>query len=266
MLKFNFTINKNIFSICLTAMLLAEACSASSNENSKRDAPVAVAEPVTTIENNQLTVPNTATAVSADEKNDELAISFIASNDQGTVTVSAESSPVAEWFANQPGEVPLDLVDADAADAVSVAEEMISFWFSKTVAEPSSIYVSAGEPITDSAATSCFVKSRFWPPVLVADTITTTGSTNTISSAPETFEPPSSATSFPTTSTATTIMTTVEDRQTKAEEILQVEEMDEIDQPISMPCKSLEKIKSNLLSMFDVRGFLSTTAFIVCRK
>ena len=192
MLKYNFIINKNIFSICLTAMLLAEACSPSSNENSKRDAPVAVAEPVTTIENNQLTVPNTATAVSADEENDELAISFIASNDQGTVMVSGEGSPVAEWFANQPGEVPLDLVDADAADAVSVAEEMKRYI-------SLAVYFAEG-------------------------------------------------------------------KQTKAEEILQAAEMGEIEQPISIPRSSLEKIKSNLVRVFDVRGFLSTTTFIVSRQ
>ena len=91
---------------------------------------------------------------------------FRAANGNVTVAVSGDGSPVAEWFANQPGEVPLDLVDADAADAVSVVEEMISFWFFQdgSRATPSSIYVSAGWLITDSVGTSYFVKSRFLPP------------------------------------------------------------------------------------------------------
>lgn len=54
--------------------------------------------------------------------------------------------------------------------------------------------------------------------------------------------------------------------QTKAKEILQAAEVGEIDQPISMPRSSLEKIKSNLLSVFDVRGFVSTTTFIISQQ
>ena len=46
-----------------------------------------------------------------------------------------------------------------------------------------------------------------------------------------------------------------EGRQANAEDTLQAEEMCEIDQPISIPRSSLEKIKSNLLSVFDIRGF-----------
>ena len=42
--------------------------------------------------------------------------------------------------------------------------------------------------------------------------------------------------------------------------------MGEIHQPISMPRSSLDKIESNLLSVFDVRGFLSITTFIVSRQ
>lgn len=54
--------------------------------------------------------------------------------------------------------------------------------------------------------------------------------------------------------------------QTKAKETLQAAEMGEINQPISMPRSSLEKIKSNLFIVFDVRGFLSITTFIVSRQ
>ena len=33
------------------------------------------------------------------------------------------------WFGSLPGEVSLDLFDADVSDAVSVVEELVSFWF-----------------------------------------------------------------------------------------------------------------------------------------
>ena len=221
MLKYNFIISKNTFSICLTAMLLAGACSASSNENSNRDAPVAVAEPVTTIENNELIVPNTATTVSADKENDELAISFIASNGQGTVTVSGDGSPVAAWFGSLLGEVSLDLLDADVNDAASVVEELVSFWFFQDDDSgdvPPSIFESASGDISDSVGTRYVVEAQGLPPAPVAETTTTTSSTSTTStstsSVPETSEPPSATTSSTTTtstsSTTTTTTTVVE--------------------------------------------------------
>ena len=246
---------------------------------------------------------------------------FRAANGNVTVAASGDGSPVAEWFANQPGEVPLDLVDADAADAVSVVEEMISFWFFQdgSRATASSIYVSAGGLITDSVGTRYAVKAAFLPSAPAAKTTIAASSTITTSFAPETFEPPSSATSSPATSTTTTTTTTVvespvvlqfkvlngsgvagaagrmtdklpqavymvfspvetpqryissdvyfaEGRQAKAEDTLQAEEMGEIDPRISIPRSSLEKIKSNLLSVFDIRSFLSITTFIVSRQ
>ena len=215
MLKYNFIISKNTFSICLTAMLLAGACSASSNENSNRDAPVAVAEPVTTIENNELIVPNTATTVSADKENDELAISFIASNGQGTVTVSGDGSPVAAWFGSLLGEVSLDLLDADVNDAASVVEELVSFWFFQDDDSgdvPPSIFESASGDISDSVGTRYVVEAQGLPPAPVAETTTTTSSTSTTStstsSVPETSEPPSATTSSTTTTTASSTTTT----------------------------------------------------------
>lgn len=55
-------------------------------------------------------------------------VAFETASGQGTITVSG-NSPVAEWFAAQPGEVSLDLPDADIDDPASVVEEAISFWF-----------------------------------------------------------------------------------------------------------------------------------------
>lgn len=42
-------------------------------------------------------------------------VAFETASGQGTITVSG-NSPVAEWFASQPGEVSLDLPDADIDD------------------------------------------------------------------------------------------------------------------------------------------------------
>lgn len=57
-----------------------------------------------------------------------------------------------------------------------------------------------------------------------------------------------------------------EGKQAKAEEILQAAEMGDMDQPTSMPHSSLQKIISRLLSVFDIRGFISTVDFIVSRQ
>ena len=49
-------------------------------------------------------------------------VPFTAANATGTIVISGNNSPVVAWFANQLGEVSLDLMDADVGDAVSVVE------------------------------------------------------------------------------------------------------------------------------------------------
>ena len=180
-------IARNIFMICAaTALLFESACSPNRNDGSPAlSSTVAEAATSTLIAVPSETTESFGEPVSA-------VVPFTAGNVSGAVAISGYGSPVAGWFANQPDEVPLDLVDADAADAVSVAEEMKRYI-------SLAVYFAEG-------------------------------------------------------------------RQTKAEETLQAAEMSEIDQPISMPQSSLEKIKSNLLSVFDIRGFLSITTFIVSRQ
>ena len=314
---------KNILTACVAAALFTWGCSSDRNERSSARSSASVMS--SSVASTDIAAVNFLVFSFApsiiEVEFESVLLSFTAANGSVTVAVSGDGSPVAEWLANQPGEMPLDLVDADTANAVSVVDEMISFWFFQdgSRATPSSIYVSSGGLITDSVGTSYFVKSRFLLPVPVAKTITTTGSTITTSSAPETFEPPSSATSSPITSTTTTTMITlvespvvlqvkvlngsgvagaaermtdklpqavymvfspvetpqrysssavyfVEGRQANAKDTLQAAEMGEIDQPVSIPRILLEKIKSNLLSVFVVRGFLSITTFIVCRQ
>ena len=158
-------------------------------------------------------------------------IAFTAGNGEGTVRVSGVGSPVVEWLASQPGETSLDLPDADIGDAVSVVEEVISFWFfrDETSGEvPPLIYESDDGAMSDSLGTSSTVVSEPFPlaPGTETTTATSTSAASTTttsttatsaasaaSSVPETTETPTSASSTTTTttaeaSTATTTSTT----------------------------------------------------------
>ena len=201
--------------------MLAASCSSGSDSESgtSTSAPE-------TISDTTAAVPSeTATTTSAPSGNAEeetsLVVPFTAGNGSGTVAVSGDNSPVVAWFGGLPGEVLLDLLDADVNDAVSVVEELVSFWFFQDDDSgdvPPSIYVSAGGDIADSVGTRYVVKAQGLPPAPVAETTTTTSSTSTTStttsSVPETSEPPSAATSSTTTtstsSTTTTTTTVVE--------------------------------------------------------
>ena len=140
---------------------------------------------------------------------------FTAANGSGTVEVFGDGSPVVAWFGGLPGEVSLDLADADVNDAASVVEELVSFWFFQDDDSgdvPPSIYVSASGDITDSVGTRYVVEAQGLPPAPMAETTTTTSTSSTTtsstSSVPETSEPPSSATSSTTTTSASTTTTT----------------------------------------------------------
>ena len=155
-----------------------------------------------------------------------MALPFAAANGTGSVTVSGDGSPVAVWFGNLPGEVSLDLVDADATDPVSVVEELVGFWFSRDDGSGDvqpSVSVSAGGEITDSLGTRYVVEAQGLPLAPGTETETTTTSTasttttaapsapsstttttSVLSEAPEASVPPSTTSTTTTTTTTTT--------------------------------------------------------------
>ena len=199
--------------------MLAAACSSDSNDDIGSAASTSAAEAVT----DTAAPAPTETSTSAPSGDDEVSVvvPFTTANGTGTVAISGEGSPVAAWFAGQPGEVSLDLVDADVSEPVSVVEELVSFWFFQDGDSgdvPPSVFVSAGGDVTDSVGTRYIVEAQGLPPAPVAETTTTTSSAAATSSAttsstatssvPETSEAPSSATSSTTTTTSSTTTTT----------------------------------------------------------
>ena len=206
---------KFYIAIAVSAVLLAASCSSDSNDDSGSAASTSAAEAVT----DTAAPAPTETSTSAPSGDVDEAISvvvpFTAANGSGTITVSGDDSPVVAWFATQPGEVSLDLADADVSEPVSVVEELVSFWFFQDDDSgdvPPSIFVSAGGDISDSVGTSYVVEAQLLPPAPVAETTTTTSSasttTSTTSSVPATSEAPSTATSSTTTTTSSTTTTT----------------------------------------------------------
>ena len=73
-----------------------------------------------------ITVSNATTVPEVLEET-TLVVTFTSRNGTGTVVISGGGSPVVAWFSGLPGEVSLDLVDADVGDAVSVVEELVEF-------------------------------------------------------------------------------------------------------------------------------------------
>ena len=207
---------KFYIAIALAAALLAASCSSGGDTESGTPTSAGGAAAATTASPSSETTATTATAPEAvDEAS--VVVPFTAANGGGTVAVSGDGSPIAAWFASQPGEVSLDLADADVGDAVSVVEELVSFWFFQDDGSgdvPPSVFVSAGGDISDSVGTRYVVEAQLLPPAPVAETTTTTSSTTTASSTttssvPETSEASSPATSSTTTtSSATTSSTT----------------------------------------------------------
>ena len=202
-------IAKFLFAAVLAAVLVAASCSSSSNDSDdgsdgSTTASQSVAAPASAVHATAAssTLPETAEEVS-------VIVPFTSDNGSGYVTVSGDGSPVAEWFADQPGEVSLDLVDADVTDLVSVVEEIISFWYfqdENSGEMPPTIFESASGDISDSVGTRYVVEVQGLPPAPVAETTTTTSSatssttTASTTSAAPTEEP---ATSEPSTTTST---------------------------------------------------------------
>ena len=206
--------NNGIVAVICTALILAAGCSPGGND-SGRDSDNASVVPQPTAAPSSET---TATADTAPEAVEEasVVVPFTAANGTGRISISGDGSPVVAWFGGLPGEVSLDLLDADVGDAASVVEELVSFWFFQDDDSgdvPPSIYESASGDISDSVGTRYVVEAQGLPPAPVAETTTTTSSTSTTSSStssvPETSEPPSSAaTSSTTTTTSSTTTTT----------------------------------------------------------
>ena len=195
--------------------MLAASCSSGSDSESG----TSTSAPETISDTTAAVLSETATTTSAPSGNVEeetsLVVPFTAANGSGTVAVFGDGSPVVAWFGGLPGEVSLDLLDADVGDAVSVVEELVSFWFFQDDDSgdvPPSIFESASGDISDSVGTRYVVEAQGLPPAPVAETTTTTSSTSTTptttSSVPETSEPPSAATSSTTTTTSSTTTTT----------------------------------------------------------
>ena len=207
---------KFLFAAALAVVLLAVSCSSSSNSEDGNSRGPSTSQSVAAL---ALTVPTAIASSVAPEISEEVSVvvPFTAANGSGTATVSGDGSPVAAWFGSLPGEVSLDLVEANVEDVASVVEELVSFWFFQDDDSGDvlpRIIESASGDITDSVGTRYVVEAQLLPPAPVAETITTTSSTSTTltSSVPETFEPPISATSSTTTtstSTTTTTTTTV---------------------------------------------------------
>ena len=214
-----FVPNNGILAVIFTALILAAGCSSSSSDSEAGTSTSAGgAAAATTAAPSSET---TATVDTASEAVDEASfvVPFTAANGSGTVVVSGDGSPVVAWFGGLPGEVSLDLIEADVGDVVSVVEELVSFWFFQDDDSgdvPPNIFESASGVIVDSVGTRYVVEAQGLPPAPVAETATTTNSTSTTStttsSVPETSEPPSATTSSTTTtstSTTTTTTTTV---------------------------------------------------------
>ena len=214
---------RNVSALLLASALIAGACSA----NDSRDSNISENNTATSQTDATISTTSGATTTTQPETPEEVSVvvPFEASNGFGTVTILGDSSPLTAWFSSQPGEVSLDLADADVTDIDSVVEELISFWFfqdDNSGDVPPLIYESVSGDITDSIGTRYVMESQLLPPAPGTETTTTTTSTSTTStttttsSVPETSETPSTTSTTttsaepPVTTTSTTTTSVVE--------------------------------------------------------
>ena len=182
--------------------------------------------PPTTVTTTTRIVPGTVFVV----------VPFTAANGTGTITITGDDSPIVNWFLSQPGEIALDLFDADINDAGSVVGELISVWFFRDENSgevPPSFAVLDDGAITDILGTSYVVESQPLPPAPGPETTTTTTSaatistttTSTTSSVPGTSETPTAAATTTTTTAAAAPATTTSTTTTTtaAPAVLQVQ-------------------------------------------
>ena len=214
-------LTRNTFALLLAAALIAGACSSNDSDDSNTSENTATTSQPSAATSTTSVDPATTQPEPPQEVS--VIVPFTSGNGTGTVTIFGDISPVAAWFSNQPGEVSLDLFDADINDAASVVKELISFWFiqdENSGSMPPTIYESAGGELSDSIGTRYVVESQGLPPApgteitTTTTTITTTmvtsapSSTTTTTSAPsedpETSVPPSTTSTTTTTTTTTT--------------------------------------------------------------
>ena len=226
-----------IFSAAAVAavlLLAASACSSEETANTpeRAEPPVTSAEtaaPSGTAPAVSTSAPDTATdGTETGSGEASVAVKFVAANGTGTVTVSGEDSPIAAWFANQPGEISLDLADADIEDPASVVEELVSFWFFRDDSSgdiPPRIYASADGAITDTKGTVYVVEAQPLPAAPGVAAEAETGETEAPAASAERTETETTVTST-IPETATTVPaaeTTVPEPEIEPPELLQVQ-------------------------------------------
>ena len=213
---------KFLFVAVLAAVLFAASCSSSGSDSEDSNGGRADSSPSVAVSVSAVPAA-TASLTSVTEAPAEVSVvvPFTSGNGFGMVTISGSGSPVVAWFGGLPGEVSLDLADADVENTGSVVEELVSFWFfqdDNSGDTPPNITVSASGDISDSVGSRYVVEAELLPPAPVAETTTTTSSTtstststttSTTSSVPS-VEPETSETSSTTSTTTTTTTTVVE--------------------------------------------------------
>ena len=195
-------------------VLLAGACSSGNGgEDTHRPTTTTAAAAVATSASttSAASAATTTTAEPAETAEPaSLTLPFETSESTGNITISGDS-PIVEWLASQPGEITLDLFDADVGDAESVVGELISYWFFRDANSgdvPPSFFAADDGVITDSLGTVYVVESQGLPPAPGTETTTTTTTsttTTTTSSAPETAETPTTTSTTTTTSSIPTV-------------------------------------------------------------
>ena len=206
---------RNAFALLLVAALIAGACSSNDGDDSNiSESDATTSQTATTL---SVSVSTTTTVLET-QVEASVVVPFTAENGSGSVEISGDNSLLLAWFTNQPGEMSLDLLDADVTEAVSVVEELVSFWFfadDDSGEVPPSIFESANGDITDSFGTNYAVEAQGLPVAPGTETTTTTTilsattTTPTTSSTPETSESPSTTTTTSTTTVAPVATTTI---------------------------------------------------------
>ena len=196
----------------ILAILAASCSSGNDSEPTHRPTTTITATAATTDTDTTPGTSATTTTAEADETAEpaSLTLPFETSESTGNITISGDS-PIVEWFASQPGEITLDLFDADAESDVSVVEAIVSFWFFRddnSGDTPPLIYEADDGRISDSLGTVYVVESQGLPPAPGTETTTTTSTTTTTTStSPEASETPTTSSTTTTTTTTSSIPT-----------------------------------------------------------
>ena len=222
---------RNTFAVLLSAVLITGACSSNGGEESNINENSTTTSQ-TDVTTSTMSVTHTTTQPES-PREVSVVVPFTTTNGSGTITISGDGSPVATWFANQPGEISLDLFDADVNDTVSVIEELVGFWFFQTGNSgdvPPIIFESTIGEITDSIGTSYDVEAQPLPPAPGTETTTSTiatSTTTTTSSVPseatETSVPPSTTSTTTTSAVPATTSTTTTAPVAESPVVLQVQ-------------------------------------------